>query len=236
MNNTIYLITNKVNNKQYVGQTWETIQERWQKHYSPSEKTCVKLNRAIRKYGKDNFVVEKLTNANCQQDADRLEIQYIQQYDTIKSGYNIRMGGSRGKHSDETRLKMSIAATGRKQSDEAKRKMSIAKTGVPLKHNGQFKRGQVSLFKGKRFSDESKLKSSISHRKPRIYSRKANHEQIICDYKTGCFSLTDLEVKYGIRKTNLSKIIRKAGINTKIYAKLNWERKHKIGIENQKNV
>ena len=55
----IYKITNKINNKIYIGQTNRTIEIRWKEH-------CRHLNsnmpicRAIKKYGESNFLVEEL--------------------------------------------------------------------------------------------------------------------------------------------------------------------------------
>ena len=166
--NTIYLITNKINNKKYVGQTWEIMGERWKKHYSPSEKSCVKLNRAIKKYGKNNFIVEEITTSFTQKDADELEVKYIQEYDTIRNGYNIRLGGSRGKHSEETKQKMSVAAMGRRHSDDSKRKMSLAKIGKNHPNFGKSlssktKQNISKANKGREMSDIWKKRLSDSH-------------------------------------------------------------------------
>ena len=50
----IYLITNLLNNKKYIGKTTQSIEERWQEHiYDSKRKKCETrpLYRAIRKYG-----------------------------------------------------------------------------------------------------------------------------------------------------------------------------------------
>lgn len=52
----IYLITNNINKKKYVGKTTQSIEKRWQEHISESkrEKREIRpLYRAIRKYKKD---------------------------------------------------------------------------------------------------------------------------------------------------------------------------------------
>lgn len=51
----IYIITNKVNSKVYIGQTRKSLSERMRHHFSKYE-TCVKLKEAIEQYGKENFI------------------------------------------------------------------------------------------------------------------------------------------------------------------------------------
>lgn len=97
----IYLITNKLNGKQYVGQT--TIDD---KHYYGGGKI---IGNALRKYGKKNFKKEIIEECCCQDQLDLYEIFYIEHFNTLKpNGYNINNGGcSAGKHSEETRKKIS---------------------------------------------------------------------------------------------------------------------------------
>ena len=111
--NSIYKITNVFNDKVYVGQTWSTLAHRWGQHTS-GKKVCIKLCRALDKYGKSNFKIELITIAHTQEVANHWETYFIKRYDSIKNGYNIREGGSRGKHSEETKIKMSAAAMGNK--------------------------------------------------------------------------------------------------------------------------
>ena len=52
----IYLITNSVNGKQYVGQTKTTIEHRFKQHISKKKIShCSALGGAIEKYGEENF-------------------------------------------------------------------------------------------------------------------------------------------------------------------------------------
>ena len=82
------------------------------------------------------------------------EIYYSEKYLSTnrKFGLNLRYcGGAKGKHSDESRKKMSLSKIGFKVSDESRKKMSDSKKGL-------------SPFKGKKHSEESKLKMSASRR------------------------------------------------------------------------
>lgn len=156
MISSIYKIINLVNDKVYVGQTWQTIHIRFSKHKSPSEKGCIKLHNAFNKYGRDNFKIELITFCSTQKIADELEVYFINKYDSIKNGYNIREGGSRGKW-----------------SEESKKKLSQARKGKPHPHKGRIisEKNRLELSErnknntyhlGKTHSDEAKKKMSIS--------------------------------------------------------------------------
>jgi hypothetical protein len=94
-----------------------------------SSKKCVKLYNALKKYGKEKFTMECLAVSHTQEVADYWEKYFIGRYDSIETGYNLRDGGSRGKHSQETKEKISIANTGKIRTKETKLKNSIARIG-----------------------------------------------------------------------------------------------------------
>ena len=59
----IYTITNKINGKQYVGKTEETIQKRWIEHCKDSKKERCEnrpLYDAFNKYGIENFEIREI--------------------------------------------------------------------------------------------------------------------------------------------------------------------------------
>jgi len=64
---------------------------------------------AIKKYGSDNFEYEILAQCTDQLTADELENKYIIEYNSRdpEIGYNLKEGGSFGKHSEETKKKIS---------------------------------------------------------------------------------------------------------------------------------
>lgn len=88
----IYKITNKINNKMYIGQTITTIKERMYKHYSNAKKATTGIDFAIGKYGKENFIVEEICSCP-NEDLDDLEQFYIAKFDTYNTGYNLTIGG-----------------------------------------------------------------------------------------------------------------------------------------------
>lgn len=132
----IYLITNKVNGKQYVGQH----------HYDGEgmdasyKGSGVLLKQAYKKYGVENFTMEVIEYCS-DASLDYLEVKYISDYNTkTPNGYNLTDGGGgckgktytleqkenmkKAQNRPEVKAKKSEWATGRVQSEDAKKKMS----------------------------------------------------------------------------------------------------------------
>jgi group I intron endonuclease len=108
----IYVIENLENGKKYIGQTTRLdLAERFREHCGNSTTSvCPKLRNAIKKYGKDCFIIEPLwTSETCNQhELDTKEMELIEQYNTLNpNGYNLTKGGMGGRHSDETKLLIS---------------------------------------------------------------------------------------------------------------------------------
>lgn len=94
----IYIITNSVNSKVYIGQTIQSLKNRWQGHcrkgFSESEKN-MHIKRAINKYGKENFQIKELERCKVTE-LDEREVYYISLYDPYNKGYNSTKGGKSG--------------------------------------------------------------------------------------------------------------------------------------------
>lgn len=91
----IYIITNSINEKIYIGQTIQSLKSRWQEHCRrPSSKAeaNMRIKRAIFKYGKENFSIKELERCKVEE-LDKKEKYYISLYDSIEKGYNIARGG-----------------------------------------------------------------------------------------------------------------------------------------------
>lgn len=94
----IYIITNSINNKVYIGQTIQTLNARWQAHCRrgcSEEEQNMQIKRAIRKYGKNNFCIKELEKC-CITEIDEREIYYISLYNSYNEGYNSTKGGKTG--------------------------------------------------------------------------------------------------------------------------------------------
>ena len=87
----IYLTTNTINGKQYIGQH----KGRPDDNYFGSGTIILK---AIKKYGKENFTKEILCFCETREEADKKEREYIQLYNAIenKNFYNNAEGGTGG--------------------------------------------------------------------------------------------------------------------------------------------
>lgn len=69
----IYKITNIINNKVYIGQTSESIKRRFNRHMGhQSLDFDTKFYRAVRKCGRENFVIEQIDSAKNQKELNLL--------------------------------------------------------------------------------------------------------------------------------------------------------------------
>lgn len=115
----IYKITNTVSQKIYIGQAVSHIlnhgkyrrygaKKRLDSHISEAiknnkDKQCRYLNNSIRKHGSDKFIVEIIDTCPMELN-DETEAKYIIKYNSVfPFGYNLKIGGTIFKHSDESR-------------------------------------------------------------------------------------------------------------------------------------
>lgn len=112
-NYTVYMHKNKLNGKIYIGITGREPYKRWMNGRGYKD---TYFGNAIKKYGWDNFEHIILMDGLSKEEAEKMEIKLISEYDsTNKSkGYNISLGGSGSESlSEETKLKISNANKGR---------------------------------------------------------------------------------------------------------------------------
>lgn len=117
-----------------------------------------KFHSALRKYGKDSFVVAVLTECNTQEQTDNAEQYWISYFNSTNDefGYNTAIGGlthfGPKNHSEETKAKMRLAKIGKKFTEEHKRRISESSKG---KHNHT--KENHPLW-GKKHSEETRKK------------------------------------------------------------------------------
>ena len=91
----IYCITNKINQKKYIGKTTFSVEKRWNEHLTDCKRKHLEkraLYEAMNKYGVDNFTCEEL--CECSNDIlDIKEQEYIEMFQTYHYGYNLTIGG-----------------------------------------------------------------------------------------------------------------------------------------------
>jgi group I intron endonuclease len=123
----VYLITNLINGKRYVGQTSKSLEHRFKGHCA-NESGCWLLNQAIQKYGANNFSIEPIIEVDTKILANEFEIELIIRYcSKAPNGYNLTDGGDGCFNpSLETREKLSKWQKGRKFTLEHRQKLSEA--------------------------------------------------------------------------------------------------------------
>ena len=214
----IYIIKNKVDNKCYIGQTIEKdINTRWNKHKrNINSDGCPALYGAFRKYGLNNFDF-KIICICFDEACDDLETYYISKFNSIApNGYNLESGGNKNKiFHPETRIKISIALTGKKHSEErklknsnsqkgkilteeSKQKMSKSRIGKKLNLTDEQKQNRSNRLKGHLVSEKTKQKVAEANRNrtwtdemKQKMSKKLKENNTHCK-KIGRFSLNDV--------------------------------------------
>ena len=95
----IYKITNRINNKMYIGKTeqYDPI-KRWEEHlkdYKKRKNENRPLYKAMEKYGVDNFVFEIIEETNDAENREKYWIDKMRTYIGFKdcNGYNATLGG-----------------------------------------------------------------------------------------------------------------------------------------------
>jgi group I intron endonuclease len=164
--NFVYLTTNLVNGKQYVGSHEGNLND----SYLGSGKI---LRMAIKKYGIENFQREVIVK--CDPSINLiLEEKYIKEYNTLQpNGYNISpTGGTNkngGKLSEETKNKISKKLKGRKAwnkgipfSRESKQKMSDKRKGIKLSEETKQK---MTVFQKGRIKSPEECKNISESKK-----------------------------------------------------------------------
>ena len=152
-----YVTTNLKNNKKYIGMhRTDDVDD----GYLGSGRLII---RAIKKYGKENFIREVLCFCKSKEEAFKNEAMFIKEYKTLSSegGYNISLTGGtecKGKHSEESKKKMSEARSGIIPSDETRLKWSESRRGEGNSMYGRS--GELSPNYGKTFSEEHRRKIS----------------------------------------------------------------------------
>ena len=173
----IYKLTNKINNKSYIGKS-NNLRERIGIHRNSAQrlKNDCYIKRAIIKYGWKNFDVSILHVSDIYDNEKLLktEAEFIKELNTlVPNGYNVLASStdcSGYHHTEEAKEKIRISSLGRKHTNKTKQILSISHMGLknPMygKRVSEQTRKQISEslmgnnnhFFGKKHSQETKRK------------------------------------------------------------------------------
>lgn len=159
--NIIYKITNKVNNKIYIGvHSTNDLNDGYMG-------SGVAIKRAIDKYDIENFTREILYDFGSSDQAYLKEAEIVNEsFVSRRDTYNMKCGGLGGKLGVDSREKLSKALSGRIFSQEHINKISQSLTGK--KHSKIHRRNNSNAQKGKIFSEEHKKNLSSAKKKKNI--------------------------------------------------------------------
>lgn len=193
----IYLRTNTVNGKQYVGQAVDYKKRQYVWNSSTYHYAGKTINRARKKYGIEAFDFEILMECD-DEEMNQWETYYIKKLNTkIPNGYNMTDGGDGRSgykviYSEESKKKMSESHKGKKLTEEQRKKMSES-------------------LKGRKFSEETRKK--ISEAKKGVFNLKSSKPVLQIDKQTNEilaeFSSTmEIQRQLGINNSHIASCCR----------------------------
>lgn len=148
----IYKTINLKNNKYYIGQDKKNNPE-----YLGSG---LLLNRAIKKYGRENFTKEILCECKTKKELNDMEIYWIKISNSISpNGYNISTGGEGGDNFTNNPNKEII------------RKKCISSANKISKQNSLRNKGENNPFFNKKHSKKTRKKMSISKKGKKVWNK-----------------------------------------------------------------
>ena len=144
----IYITTNLINGKKYLGQKKIDDHGKWRNYMGSG----VAFKQAVKKYGLENFKREIIDVANNADELNRLEKQYTVEMDCLndRTFYNLVYGGG--------------TVTGLKFSEGTIQRLRELASGENNYFYGKHYIGELNHFYGKKHTPESRSKMSQSHK------------------------------------------------------------------------
>ena len=211
----IYIITNKINDKRYIGQSVD-INRRFWDHRCLSHEGNPHLRYSMKKYGKDAFTYEVLEECSIEE-LDEKERIYIEK---LKPEYNVLPGGQGKRGHLPDSVKRNLREHGKKQWQEktAEEKQRIIKNnllcggkiGHPVTEETRQKLRNHNL--GKKQSKETieKRKATIIQKKQNGYvqTNSGHKKKIVCVDDGKVFeSVKDAAKQIGICSCGISAVL-----------------------------
>lgn len=137
----IYKITNKINNKIYIGFSTYSAEARFKKHVSTakcSKRQLSHFHKAINKYGSDSFIIETICSVlKNEENAEWIEDYFINLYNSMDKnvGYNMIMSQANGITKELRKKSMEEDWKNNPKREQQRKKMSErGKTPEALKY------------------------------------------------------------------------------------------------------
>lgn len=150
----IYKFTHIATGRSYIGQTIQDPNRRRLEHvcHSNHSPKSYHFHNALNLYGIDAFSFEVIAEAPSLDELNSLEIEFINKFDSIANGFNIREGGGNKRHSPESIERMKEA----QRAAHARRRADGTEGGWTRKDGGP--------MKGKKCSKEHKAKLGLANK------------------------------------------------------------------------
>ena len=199
----VYVITNLINNKQYVGQS-KNPEQRFKQHCYHNKKNYTSLiSCAIQKYGKDNFKMEILYYGP---EYNEKEIYYISKLNTLTpDGYNIATGGEKPPYLHGTEIYFCKLTN--EEADEIKKELMAGNSvkEVQKKYNKVTESTIGRINRGDLWYDD-KLKYPLVEIAEDVKLSEKTVKNIINDIKNTTLTLKEIGKKYNVCKSTVVNI------------------------------
>ena len=192
----IYKITNKTTGKIYIGQTINSLEQRWNRHCNDALNNILNTHfaRAIRLYGKDDFIQQVIDTANSQEELTAKERYWINYYNSVKEGYNetdaeSKCGGNTYKNKTEEELTL------------IKEKIRESKLGEKNPNATGVKCKNINTNEQYHFGSQSEMQTFFNETNHQFCSRRCRGE-IKCLYKNEwiiAYQQNDYPINYTIK-------------------------------------
>lgn len=197
----IYKITSP-SGKIYIGQSMD-IKARWNRYKKLNCKNQIKLHRSLLKYGFvwHTFEIMQICTPEKLNELEKYFVDLFQTFNT-EHGLNLKDGGgSKGKHSEESKLKNSISNTGRVVSEETRQKLSKSMTGKKQSDE------HIRTLSNRRKGNKNCLGRVISQETKNKISSNNKLSKLVLNTQTGIYydSMKEAAASIGIKPNTLQK-------------------------------
>ena len=195
----VYVHTNQINGKKYVGQTRQNPIKRW--NAGRGYKKNPFFWNAIQKYGWQNFKHEIIATNLTKTEADELEKKLIKEWRLLNPeyGYNLHEGGANGSVSDVAKQNMSKAKSGVNHPWYGKHLPEAIRKKI-----SESKNGTNNSFYGKHHTEETKKKIREANSGDKGHnSKKVYQYDLQGNFIKEWNSMTDFATAYNIGRTTV---------------------------------